>query len=1173
MTRLQSHRVRVVFFLVGLVSVFAFQNCGMEGFRGTQFSDIFSSREGQPLSEGAKVAMAQLQVVEERKQDPENSDFMQAFLQMHQYNLSRIFANEAQLGSCEALLEANSLMVTGAYTVVENESLQTYHCVIEAGKVVAKDVITVQDTPSCIRRGTCLEPASSLEVASFSSSTTGTSGDDVLHGEDGDDYLHGGLGDDQVYGGSGQDQISGGDGNDELHGEAGHDILHGGAGNDSIAGNAGDDYISGGDGNDRIEGGDGDDYLLGNNGIDTLFGNNGNDYIKGGESSDLITGGAGIDTIEGGPGNDLVYSGPDKDYVSGGPGRDRIYGGQGDDVISGNLGQDTLYGEAGNDYLSGNEGPDFLDGGPGDDYLAGHDGDDLLHGGGGNDLLQGHGGADTYIFNPGFGKDAILEFDSNIDKIDVRALGVESLAHLRQMTQCYGRWTGFKATSDDFCVLSFTNADQLAILESPGISDVFRKPEQFARVFIWEISDGESTQREFLKQVYQKYFGRDPNFEGYNHWLEQLQQLDPTQVERDIISGAVHHDRNFLLENAAWVARAFLTKNNFQIPTWLQLDREESEIYINEIYLEYFGRPAAQLGLNHWVDQLIVNAPIPVKASIIMSAGPEDQQRTLATTAHLARQFLRQHQYEIPNWLQINNTQAEIWLNTIYQTYFERDINASGLEYWVSHMEVRSRVQIEMDIINGATGSDRAKVVGYHGEAARSFLTSNGGNIPTWLSTSTYSGASSFVQSVFSKYFARPANTDGLRYWIGQSVLYSRVQLEKNIITAAQASDRSRVSSDPERAVIARQFLVENNFSIPTWLQVDTQQAQVWLNTIYQKYFDRNINTTGLNFWVGAMSTRSAEQIEVDIISGSTGKDRARLVGYNGTAARSFLTTNGRSVPSWLSVATYNSASSFVRLVFNKYFNRPPESNGLRYWIGQSAIRSRTLLEGDIILASQSTDRSDLAGNPSLSDLARKYLSDSNRSIPSWLQPQSAGGYVPTNSPVPPAAPTMPSYDTSSNRSFITRVFLDYFGREPNQSGMNYWLPYLGSKSRDWLEGAIIGGATGSDLESMLDNTSLVAIQFLKSKNKTIPSNLNQAHTIFLAYERFFGRVPGQGGLKYWTDQAETRGINPVQRDIIYNCSPTDRARLTTDPGSLARSYNAKAFLNQRGYSIPSWLQ
>lgn len=223
----------------------------------------------------------------------------------------------------------------------------------------------------------------------------------TLIGGDGNDAIDGGAGDDLIFGDAGDDRLIGGTGNDEVHGGIGNDILFGGDGNDYLLGEDGHDFIGGGAGHDYISGGAGDDVIFGEDGNDQIFGDAGNDWIDGGAGNDTIRGGDGDDTVFGGDGNDELHGEGGNDFIGGGAGDDYITGGAGNDVIFGEDGNDQIFGDAGNDTLFG---------GAGNDTIRGGDGNDRIDGGPGDDVLWGEQGADTFVFQAGFGHDAVMDF-------------------------------------------------------------------------------------------------------------------------------------------------------------------------------------------------------------------------------------------------------------------------------------------------------------------------------------------------------------------------------------------------------------------------------------------------------------------------------------------------------------------------------------------------------------------------------------------------------------------------------------------------------------------------------------------------------------------------------------------------------------------------------------------
>lgn len=106
-----------------------------------------------------------------------------------------------------------------------------------------------------------------------------------------------------------------------------------------------------------------------------------------------------------------------------------LIGSAGADAIKGMGGNDQISGRAGNDRLDGGTGNDKLKGEAGSDVLLGRSGRDSLNGGSNNDKLYGGAGADTFIFHGKWGFDRVMDFQNEVDKLDVRANGL-SLAKL-----------------------------------------------------------------------------------------------------------------------------------------------------------------------------------------------------------------------------------------------------------------------------------------------------------------------------------------------------------------------------------------------------------------------------------------------------------------------------------------------------------------------------------------------------------------------------------------------------------------------------------------------------------------------------------------------------------------------------------------------------------------------
>ncbi len=199
----------------------------------------------------------------------------------------------------------------------------------------------------------------------------------------------------------------------------------GGDGVDIMDLGSGEDTAGGGRGFNIILGGSNADYLKSEGLWDDVLGGSGNDTIVATGYGGWLFGGSGDDTITGsdkdGLGWEVIFGGSGNDTIDGGGGNNIMYGMEGDDTLRGEGGHDSIFGGEGADRLEGGAGHDLLMGGEGNDTLIGGEGNDMLVGGEGDDTLTGGEGADTFVFGEDSGDDTITDFDTTLDKINLRS--------------------------------------------------------------------------------------------------------------------------------------------------------------------------------------------------------------------------------------------------------------------------------------------------------------------------------------------------------------------------------------------------------------------------------------------------------------------------------------------------------------------------------------------------------------------------------------------------------------------------------------------------------------------------------------------------------------------------------------------------------------------------------
>ncbi|EAQ04253.1 Hemolysin-type calcium-binding protein [Pseudooceanicola batsensis HTCC2597] len=316
----------------------------------------------------------------------------------------------------------------------------------------------------------------------------GNDGADTIDGGDGDDALVGGGGADNLIGGAGIDtaRYAGSAAvtinlatNTATGGEAEGDTF---SGIENLVGSQNADILTGDANANRFEGLGGDDVFQGGLGADTMIGHLGIDTadysdsasaievgihrtgvggtadgdvliymerIIGSAFGDDLVGGGTAPIIEGAGGNDTIIDYGGAATIMGGDGDDTINAGTGADSIDGGAGIDTVryantsavqidlaagtgsgFAAEGDIFVNvenvvGSNAGDTLTGDDQANRLEGLYGEDTIKGGLGNDVLLGGGNADTFVFDAaGFGRDLILDWQDNYDKIDLRGSGL-----------------------------------------------------------------------------------------------------------------------------------------------------------------------------------------------------------------------------------------------------------------------------------------------------------------------------------------------------------------------------------------------------------------------------------------------------------------------------------------------------------------------------------------------------------------------------------------------------------------------------------------------------------------------------------------------------------------------------------------------------------------------------
>jgi len=183
---------------------------------------------------------------------------------------------------------------------------------------------------------------------------------------------------------------------------------------------------------DAVGGSDANDTLLGSSVPDRFVASAGADVFDGGRGLDRISYNAfeirevvvdlaaGTATADFRGGERFVDSLTSIEGVLGSrSGDDKLLGSGADERLETRDGDNVLKGGGGSDVLLAGQGKDKLFGGAGDDALDGGNGRDTLDGGRGDDDLSGDAGPDTFVVKRTSGDDAIADFTTGVDTIQI----------------------------------------------------------------------------------------------------------------------------------------------------------------------------------------------------------------------------------------------------------------------------------------------------------------------------------------------------------------------------------------------------------------------------------------------------------------------------------------------------------------------------------------------------------------------------------------------------------------------------------------------------------------------------------------------------------------------------------------------------------------------------------
>jgi len=185
-------------------------------------------------------------------------------------------------------------------------------------------------------------------------------------------------------------------------------------------------------------------------------------------------------------------------------------------------------------------------------------------------------------------------------------------------------------------------------------------------VFSEEFENWDTSDSEFVTILYRAFFNREPDINGYNHWMDYL--ANGTN-RLDILNGFTS-------------AQEFKTLcENYGITTSSVSSNTSVEAFVTRFYQQCLGREPDSGGLEHWAGSL---------------------NNGTKTGAELAEAFVFSEEFE--NW----DTSDSEFVTILYKAFFNREPDINGYNHWMDQIFNNTS---RLDILNGFTSAQEFKTL------------------------------------------------------------------------------------------------------------------------------------------------------------------------------------------------------------------------------------------------------------------------------------------------------------------------------------------------------------------------------------------------------------------------------------------------------------------------------
>jgi len=641
---------------------------------------------------------------------------------------------------------------------------------------------------------------------------------------------------------------------------------------------------------------------------------------------------------------------------------------------------------------------------------------------------------------------------------------------------------------------------------------------------------------DFVIQLYEITFGRNPDKAGYIFWTDQLAR-GATRIA---------------------VAESFFVSEEYN------KEFPDDKSFVDSLYYNILNRQPDPAGEEYWIGQLSGSKNIPdvtkltlaqstsnkvqaqyflkVAYKIILERDPDTAGYNFWINSKTSKNDIIIALFTSPEYLS-KYSDPTAWTNKLYEKLLGREPDPAGLKYCLDQINSgptstsikKTLVQDGLNseefknlsiqpfattIDNSSGGSGRAQIVA---EFLNSKEFSNDFYKYQFDASTTALVASDLLNQL--KGFTTPSSQIGGMTLQQREVLYSALLtlLNNTYVPVAEKFNLGQITNSSTihnvdfiarlyTLVLGREYdvagldywltqlnngmpkitIITNFFVSDEYLKKYSDPTK-YVTSLYEKILGREPDIQGLVYWSDLIVTKTLQPWQV-VYSFLTGSEFQNINLRN----TNFVNLNATILADIISPSVNN--TDFIIRLYEILLKKEPDADGLRYWVKQ--LENGTNRIDVIVSFCISKEYSDIYYS-NLDFVTSLYVNILNR----------------------------PPVTTASNSDFITRTYGILYNRNPNSDELSYWLTKLdsGLSKYDFLTNFI------TDSNMAFNNPTKYASNLTKET-----SSLNNSDFINKVYQNLYERAPTKSEINLSTSQL-TAGlsretyITNLLNDIIHS--------------------------------------